>query len=158
MRGSIKRHQNRYAGGLIALLGLFTAGVAGTYPIGTPRAMGPGFFPVILGVLMTVLGGLIALSAPADEPDPHGAEGLDHPELQGWLCILGGVLAFILLAQRAGMLPATFACVFIAAMGDRSATWKSSVALAAAISAAGVLLFHYALRVQLAPLTWPLAW
>lgn len=158
MLGAIKRHQDRFAGGLITALGLLTAAVAGSYPQGTLRAMGPGFFPLILGVVMTVLGALIALAAPdpaaAAEPDPHGAEGLDRPELRGWLCILGGVLAFILLAQRAGMLPATFACVFIAARGDRSATLRSSLILAAVIAVAGVLLFHYGLRIQLAPINW----
>ena len=151
---SIKRHQDRYAGGLIMLLGLCTAGVSSTYPLGTLRAMGPGFFPLILGVLMTGLGLLIAASGGASEPDPHGAEGLDYPEWRGWLCILGGVLSFILLAQRVGLLPATFACVFISAMGDRTATVRSAALLAAAISVLGVLLFHYGLRVQLAPFAW----
>lgn len=154
MLGSIKRHQDRYAGGLIGLAGLLVVGVASTYPVGTLRAMGPGFFPVILGVIMATLGVLIAFSAPGSEPDPHGPEGFDHPEVRGWLCILGGVLAFILLAERAGLAPATFGCVFIAAMGDRAATWRASLVLALAIAAAGVLLFHYGLRVQLAPLAW----
>ncbi len=154
MLGSIKRHQDRYAGGLIGLVGLLVAGVAATYSVGTLRAMGPGFFPLTLGVIMTGLGVLIAFSARGSEPDPHGPEGLDHPEVRGWLCILGGVIAFIVLAERAGLAPATFGCVFIAAMGDRAATVRTSFVLALAVSAAGVLLFHYGLRVQLAPFAW----
>ena len=151
MLGSFKRQRERWAGGLVALLGLATAGVAGTYPIGTLRAMGPGFFPVALGVILLVVGALIALAPPVAEPDPHGGAGLGQLEPRGWLCIGSGVLTFILLAERAGLLPATFACVFIAAMGDRTATLRGSLVLAAVVAVAGVLLFHYGLRIPLPP-------
>lgn len=152
MLGIVKRNQDRFAGGLIALLGLFTAATAGTYPIGSLHAMGPGFLPLVLGCILAGLGVLIALNASQTDRDPHDAEGLDHPEIRGWLCIIGGVLAFILLAKSAGLLPATFGCVFISARGDRTATLQSSLLLAACVSAAGVLLFYYGLRIQLPPL------
>ena len=151
---TIKHHRDRCAGGLIILLGLAVACVAAGYPTGNLQAMGPGFFPLVLGALMLVLGVMIVLAGPPFEPDGDGIEGLNHPEIRGWLCILGGVVAFILLAQRAGMVPGTFTCVFVAAMGDRTATWTSSAALAAAVAAGGVLLFHYGLQVQLSPFAW----
>ena len=51
-------------GGLLALLGLFVAAYAGThYEFGTPRQMGPGFFPVALGVALALLGVMIAVPA-----------------------------------------------------------------------------------------------
>ncbi len=152
--GTVKRHQDRFAGAFVGTIGLLTAGVSATYPVGTLRAMGPGFFPLLLGVVLAGVGGMIALAGPSIEADPHDAEGLDHPEPRGWLCIIGGIATFLLLAERAGMLPATFACVFIAAMGDRTATWRGSFVLAACISVAGVLLFHYGLKIQLPPVNW----
>lgn len=153
--GVVRRHRDRFGGGLIALLGLGTAGVAGTYPIGTLREMGAGLMPLMLGGVMVVLGGLIALQSAKTDREPHEAEGLEHPEWRGWMCIIGGVVSFIALAQPAGLLPATFACVFIAARGDREATLRSSLLLAAGISVVGVLVFYYGLRVQLPPLgTW----
>jgi len=45
------------------------------------------------------------------------------------------------------MAPATFACVFIAALGDRTATFKGSFLLAAGVTFFGVLLFAYLLKV-----------
>lgn len=150
----IKRFRDRFAGALMVLLGLATMAIASSYSIGTLRAMGPGFMPLALGGVLALVGLLIAVSASGTERDPHEAEGLDHPEPRGWLCIIGGVIAFILLAKPVGMLPATFACVFIAAMGDRTATLKSSLILASAISVAGVLLFYYGLQIQLPPLNW----
>ncbi len=154
MLAVVKRYQDRFAGGVIATIGLAAATVSASYPVGDLQAMGPGLFPLMLGVILMMLGVAIGVGAPSTEKDPHAAEGLDHPEPRGWLCIIGGVGAFIALAQPAGMLPATFACVFISAMGDRTATWRQAAILAACVAVVGVLLFHYALRIQLPAVAW----
>ena len=77
---------------------------------------------------------------------------LDGPLVQwrGWLCIVGGVLAFVVLGERGGLVPASFAAVFISAMGDRRNTWRS----AAGLTALGVVVFHYGLHLLLPLFTW----
>jgi hypothetical protein len=50
--------------------------------------------------------------------------------------------------------PATFGSVFVAAMGDRKNTWKTSLLLSIAMVVFGVLVFHWGLRVQLPLFTW----
>ena len=154
MLSMIKRHQDRFAGGVIATIGLAALSITRTYQIGDLRAMGPGFFPLILATLMVILGVLIAFSRDDAVPDAHEPDGLTSPEPRGWICIVAGVASFILLAKPAGMLPATFACVFIAAMGDRTSTWRASVVLAASVAVLGTLLFYYGLQIQLSPLNW----
>ena len=52
------------------------------------------------------------------------------------------------------MIPGTFACVFIAALGDRNRTWKSTIILASVVTAFGVGLFSYFLQVPMPILTW----
>ena len=150
----VGRYRDRVAGGVIGAIGLAAATVSSGYPVGELREMGPGFFPLVLGALLMVLGVAIAVGSPSGESDPNAPEGLEHPEPVGWACIVGGVAAFIVLARPTGMLPATFACVFISAMGDRTATWRSALVLAACVSAAGVALFHYGLKIQLPPVAW----
>jgi hypothetical protein len=59
------------------------------------------------------------------------------------------IIAFIVLADRVGLAPAAFATVFIAALGDRSATIKSALTLAAVIAFFGTVVFWYGLRIQL---------
>ena len=154
MLSTIKRHQDRFAGGTIAAIGLAALLIARTYPIGTLRTLGPGFFPLVLATLLIVVGGLIALNRDVSVPDAHEPDGLDHPEYRGWACIVAGIAAFILLAKPAGMLPATFACVFIAAMGDRTSSWRASFLLAAGLAIVGTAVFYYGLRIQLAPINW----
>ncbi len=52
------------------------------------------------------------------------------------------------------MIPGTFACVFIAALGDKQATWKSTLVLATVVTVFGVALFSYFLQVPMPILTW----
>jgi hypothetical protein len=147
-----------YAGALMIVLGLITAHEGSTYPIGTLNQMGPGYFPIALGVLLIFLGGLIAATATAGADSEEAA--LPHAEWRGWACILGGPALFILLGRQSawvpvtGMLPATFACVFVAALGDRETTLKSALILASSVTVFGVILFHYLLKLPMPVLTW----
>ncbi len=49
------------------------------------------------------------------------------------------------------MIPAVFACVFVCALGDNTATYKSSAILAAGVTVFGVVLFHYLLSIPFPP-------
>jgi hypothetical protein len=72
---------------------------------------------------------------------------LSRPEWRGWVCVVAGPLMFILFGAYGGLIPATFMCVFVSALGDRTATLKASLLLAAGVTAFGVLLFHYVLKI-----------
>ena len=48
-------------GVLVTLIGLVTAGISSQYPIGRISNIGPGAFPLALGIIMVLLGlGIIA--------------------------------------------------------------------------------------------------
>jgi len=63
------------------------------------------------------------------------------------VCILAGPVLFIIFGYYGGMIPAIFACVFVSALGDKTATYKSSLVLALGVTVFGVLLFHYLLNI-----------
>ena len=63
-------------------------------------------------------------------------------------------LAFILFGKIGGMIPGTFMCVFVAALGDKDATWRGVVALSAVVTFFGVMLFHYLLKIPMPVLKW----
>ena len=143
-----------YAGGLMILIGGGAAVIGSTYKVGSLTQMGPGFFPVCLGVMITFMGVLIALAASvgakagADIMDAHHALPA-HPDWRGWGCIIGSVAAFILLAEYAGLAPATFFCVFIGACGDNDSNVKSSALLAGGVTVFAIALFSFVLQVQI---------
>jgi hypothetical protein len=45
--------------------------------------------------------------------------------------------------------PATFACVFVAALGDKKASWTGCFGLATLIMVFGVSLFHFVLQIPM---------
>jgi len=136
-----------YAGGLMFLLGVGAAVTGSGYKFGSLARMGPGFMPVVLGVVLAFIGILIAGTALASSEAGDKKFLPDHPQWFGWLCIIAGPVMFIILGYYGGMIPAVFACVFVSALGDRTATYKSSLILAAGVTVFGVLLFHYLLNI-----------
>ncbi len=136
-----------YAGGLMVLLGIGAAVTGSGYKFGTLARMGPGFMPVVLGIVLAFIGILIAGTA-LGSSEPDDSKFLpENPQWFGWLCILAGPVLFIVLGQFGGMIPAVFACVFVSALGDKTATYKSSFILALGVTVFGVLLFHYLLNI-----------
>jgi len=147
---------------VVAGIGVVVAGLG--YRTGSLRQMGSGFFPVVLGVLLALVGvALLAttpLAPPAAPPGPP-PPGAEHAHLsgspiqwRGWLCILGGVAAFVVLGAHGGLVPASFASVFVAAMGDRRNTPRDAALLASVMTVAGVLVFHYGLHLLLPLFAW----
>ncbi len=146
-------YRDYIAGCLIAGIGAFAAVEGQSYGIGSLQKMGSGFFPVVLGAGMILMGVLMALLAqkPIDTADSHHA--ITAPDWRAAAGIAVGVVLFMALANKAGLAPAIFACVFAAAMGNRSTTVKQAVLLALGVMVFGVLLFAYGLKVPFPVLT-----
>lgn len=151
-RSVIKREA--WAAGTMIVLGLGAIAQASTYNIGSLARMGPGMFPAILGVLLVLLGLIIARTAFSAPDVDEEAEDIPPPEWRGWGCIIGGLMAFILLGKYGGLVPATFALVFIAAMGDRQHTVRSATLLAVGVTILGIAVFSWALQLQFPLFRW----
>ena len=145
-----------YAGGLMVLLGLGIALKGATYRAGTLMHMGPGFLPTALGVLLVLLGIAIAAAALAPGEGGEGDQRIlpEHPQWRGWFCILMSPVLFIFFGRYFGMIPGTFACVFIAALGDKTATWRATIILSSVVTVFGVALFSYFLQVPMPIFAW----
>jgi hypothetical protein len=148
------RKRDFYAGLLMIFFGLVMALKGPTYRLGTLMHMGPGFLPTALGALLICLGiaiGGAAIGVPEGEDEDILPE---NREWFAWACILLSPVAFMLFGSFFGLAPGTFACVFVASLGDRAATLRSSVILSAIIMVFGVALFSYVLKIPMPVLTW----
>src|ERR1700689_259820 len=151
------RKRDFYAGGLMALLGLGVALKGSTYRAGTLMHMGPGFLPTALGILLVLLGIAIAAGSRASGEPGHAEEQNilpAEPQWLAWFCILMSPVCFIFFGRYFGMAPGTFACVFVAALGDKGATWRAPTVLATVVTIFGVGLFSYVLQVPMPIFTW----
>lgn len=142
------RHREHFAGLLMALIGAGAIYEGQQYGIGSLTSMGSGFFPVMLGVGLILMGALMALMRPGTVSDGHGGHGIHTPDWRGAAAIVAAVALFILLADRAGLAPATFACVFVGALGTSSTRLIEAAVLAVGVTVFGVILFRYGLQVQ----------
>ena len=151
MRSLLSINKDYYGGALMILIGLAAAYAGTRYQLGTLARMGPGFFPTAVGAILAAIGLAIALSA---RPAVDEAAGLPAFEWRAWSGIIGGTVAFIVFGEYGGLVPATFAIVFISAMGDRNNTLKQAFWLAAGMVAIAVVVFWWALQMQFDLFRW----
>jgi hypothetical protein len=142
-----------YAGGmLMTAIGLAAAFQGSSYQLGTLERMGPGFFPTALGVILAITG--LAIAVTARFTQYAGELEVLAPEWRGWACIVGALVAFVVFGKYGGLLPATFAIVFISALGDRQNTFMGSVLLALGSVVVAVVVFWWALQMQFPLFQW----
>ena len=152
--------KDHVGGALLLVTGVAVVVAGAGYGLGTLMQMGSGFFPVVLGVLLALIGAALLASTrtrfggPAEAPAETAHLAGPVVQWRGWLCIVGGALAFVVLGEHGGLVPASFASVFIAAMGDRRNTWRSAAALAGLLTALGVVVFHFGLHMLLPLFAW----
>lgn len=155
--GGKSYNKDYYGGALMVLIGGSAAYAAQGYNIGSLAHMGPGYFPFAIGVLLALTGVLIALNAKKKGTgDDAALVGHKHeiPDFRGAACIILGTIAFYFCGEYLGLLPATFAIVFICALGDRSNSVMACFVLAMSMMIVAVLIFWWALQVQMPLVRW----
>lgn len=146
------RTKDAMGGALMIALGVFAVVQGWSYRIGTVSQMGPGFFPTAIGCVL-ILSGLGIVLGPLLAQASQARQAI-AAEWRGQLCIVLSIVAFVVLGRFTGLLPATFAIVFIAALGDRQNTLRSTLALAVVMMLVAVVVFWWALKIQLPLLAW----
>ena len=59
----LRNHQDFWSGMMFVVLGVLFMVLSRQYQLGTAAKMGPGYFPTVLGGILTVLGLMIVASA-----------------------------------------------------------------------------------------------
>jgi Tripartite tricarboxylate transporter TctB family len=149
------RYRDFVGGLLLILIGLSAAFQGRSYQVGTIDNMGAGFFPVALGIILALTGGILLGGAIARRirlqavPDSEQAAPALPFEWRGWICICLSVIAFAVLSDYTGLVPATFACVAIAGIADRENSLREILLLATGITLAGAAVFWWGLGVTI---------
>jgi hypothetical protein len=155
----IKSQKDFFSGLMFTLVGAAFAWGATSYNIGTGARMGPGYFPLLLGVFLAVLGGCItfySLIEHTEDGEPVGAFAWKPV-----VFILGANIVFgILLAglprfgvPPMGLIAAIYALVIIAGKAGNTFSLKESLMLATGLSVGSYLAFIKLLKLQMP--VWP---
>jgi hypothetical protein len=155
----IKSSKDFYSGLLFMVVGMGFAWGATDYQIGGASQMGPGYFPLILGVLLAVVGLAVLFQSLAVE-----TEGGDLIGSIAWKPV-----CFIILANMAfgvlvgglpsigvpsmGLMTAIVAVTFIASYASDEFRVKEVFILAIVLAALSYTIFTWLLKLRLP--TWP---
>jgi len=127
----------------VTALGAAIALISASYPVGTIGRMGPGYLPLVIGILMVVLGLFILigdLRAGADE---------EPIRMRPFFLVLAGVVAWGEIAPRFGLVPATIALVVIVAFAQERPRPLMTAVTAVVLSFMGVAIFIWGLGSRL---------
>ena len=156
---NIKSQKDFFSGLMFMGMGVAFAWGATTYNVGSGARMGPGYFPLMLGVLMAILGAAITFVSLVVE-----REGGD--KMGGWawkpliLIILSNLLFGILLGglpsiklPPMGLMAAIYALTFVSSMAEAGWKVKNTLILATVLAVGSYVAFILVLKLQLA--VWP---
>ena len=148
MQIRIRNGRDFYAGLFFFFVGMVTVLEARGYSVGTARNMGPGYFPILLGYLLLIVGGGTAVRGLWLK-----GEGIRISSIRPLLMVSGAVLSFAFLLKPAGLIAALLALVFISCLGSREFRFRDVVILFFVLVALATVLFVYILGLPL-PLFW----
>ncbi len=146
--GFIRHPKDFWAGVMFIAFGLAAIGLGASYPMGSGARMGPGYFPRGLGVLLILLGGILALRGMRSQ----GAK-IAFPTFQPLLIVLGAVVLFGLALNKAGLVLATILLIVVSSTASHEFRWKEAVIASAVLATFVVAAFRYGLNLQI-PI-WP---
>ncbi len=147
----IKSQKDFWSGVMFVALGIAFAWGATEYKFGSTANPGPAYFPFGLGVLLTLLGGIILFTALTIETE--GGDPIGNFAWRPFLVVLGVVAVFGFALPRLGMLICLPLLVLVSAMASDEFRWKESMISAVALTAVswGIFIWGLGLTIPLWP-------
>jgi integral membrane sensor domain MASE1 len=144
----IRNPRDFHAGALFVAIGIATILLGSRYTLGTAARMGPGYFPRILGILLIVLGALLAFRATR-------VPGARIPAFR-WrptLIVLGSVVLFGAIVRPVGVALSTVILIVTASAASHEFRPREALVAGVLLAALAVGVFVVGLQLQL-PI-WP---
>ncbi|HEY6828238.1 MAG TPA: tripartite tricarboxylate transporter TctB family protein [Gemmatimonadaceae bacterium] len=136
------------AGALFVAIGVATILLSTRYALGTAARMGPGYFPRMLGILLIVLGALLAARGLKSS-----ATGFTPFRWRPALVVLGSVVLFGAIVRPVGVALSTVVLIVAASAASHEFRPRESLVVGVLLAALAVGVFVVGLQLQL-PI-WP---
>jgi hypothetical protein len=151
MKAKLNKNTDFLSGLIFIVIGLVALVTAQkNYPIGTSLKMGPGYFPMVLGYIMTAFGLYIMVRGLIKgEEKIEGVWGI-RPVIMVSL----GLAVFGLVMDLLGLIPALIVMIFISALGGPEFKFKEVSILAVVMTAVSWVIFIWGLNMPLRLFIW----
>ena len=137
-----------FAGLLFIALGGLAVAIGRGYPLGSAARMGPGYFPVLVGSLLLLVGIVVAARGLSAK-----AAGVGRLAITALVLVLGAVLLFAATIEKLGLAVAILGVVVIGYLANTRRRPVELIVLALVLVAASVLIFYYGLKLPFK--VWP---
>ena len=155
----IKSQKDFFSGLMFILVGIAFAWGATTYNVGEGARMGPGYFPLMLGILLAALGAFILFESLVVETEDGEPIGKWAWKPLGFVIaanllfgvMLGGLPSIGLPAM--GMIAAIYGLTFVSSLAGDKFNFKENIILATILAIGSYLAFIILLKLQFP--VWP---
>ena len=137
-----------FAGLLFIAFGALAVAIGRGYPLGSAARMGPGYFPVLVGSLLLLVGIVVAARGLSVK-----AEGVGRLAIKPLVLVLGAVLLFAATIEKLGLAVAILGVVVVGYLANTRRRPLELIVLALVLTAASVLIFYYGLKLPFK--VWP---
>lgn len=145
---AIRHPKDFWSGVIFVAIGIATIVFSAKYALGTAARMGPGYFPRILGILMVVLGLILAGRALRSQGAP-----IPRWRLRPTLVVLGSVVLFGAIVHSVGIALSTVILIVTASAASHEFRPRESLIAGVLLAALSVGVFVIGLKLQLP--VWP---
>lgn len=146
----LRNRRDFWAGVLFIVAGLAFALLSHQYPIGTAAKMGPGYFPMVLGGLLALLGLIVLAGAFARNGPSLAISAVGWRELG---LVLAAVVLFALMLPSLGFALALVGLIGVAAIASHEFSLRDTLISIIVLGLMSYLVFIKGLELQF--LLWP---
>ncbi|MDF2372985.1 MAG: tripartite tricarboxylate transporter TctB family protein [Rhizobiaceae bacterium] len=142
-----QRIREQIAAASVIAVGAGLSAIAYGYPQGSMFRPGPGFFPFYIGLLLVLLGVMVALEnrrMPMDDSDENQPSGM-----RPVVAISVAMVVLALLLERLGFVPAMVAMFVCIGFAERRTSWLPLLGVCLFMAIFGTALFIWGLSVPI---------
>jgi len=147
----IKSERDFWSGLMFLVVGIVFAVGARNYPLGVSARPGPGYFPLLLSIIMAILGAIVMFKALTIETE--GGDKIGSIAWKPLVIIVAGIAVFGTAITPLGMVVTIPILIFITSLAGDEFGWKGVLANSIVLTFGSWVIFIWGLKLTI-PL-WP---
>jgi len=147
----IKSQRDFWSGLMFVVVGVVFAVGATNYPLGASARPGPGYFPLMLSVIMAILGAIVLFKSLTIETE--GGDPIGSIAWKPLLVIVAAITVFGIALPRLGLIITVPILIVMTSLAGDEFHWKGVVAAAVVLTVGAWAIFVLGLKLTI-PM-WP---
>jgi len=140
MKMELRSNKDFWAGMMFFITGAGAMFIARTYPYGTTLRMGPGYFPIVLSVILIAFGLFVMVRGLRNFEKIQG-----NWSIRALIVLPLSMVLFGVLMELAGFIPALAGLIFVSAASGREFKFKEVLLLTVLLGVMSVAMFIWGL-------------